>query len=124
MNNRDQLIQYLSQLAIRTAGGDVVWSEINPSTYVWKSQRNGVTSAVAIQRASANAFELLSTKDGWNYLLTVTENAGEQGAKAKQILAITSSEKSELKDVLREIYAVAQDSSERQAVFILKGLLS
>lgn len=117
-----ELIHYLDEIAQRSLGGDIVWSQPNPSTFQWLQEADGERFYVTIQRAGRRRpkglLEQAVQNEASEYLFQVQDRTTRQ-----TILSLSTSERPETTSVLSNIYDNATRGMDIQATNVLKKLL-
>ncbi|WP_340600923.1 hypothetical protein [Acinetobacter sp. HZNU-JH01] len=117
----NSLVNYLNEIANRSAEGQIHWIQPNPSTYQWNSEDTGLV--VTLQRAglSKNSISLLGLEDNKasiSYLFQVLEKD-----KKQIVVSISSKERPEFFDVLNQIYFNVKRGMDKRSSDVLEKLL-
>lgn len=115
------LVNYLNEIAQRSAHGQIHWIQPNPSTYQWNSDETGLV--VTLQRAgfSKAATSVLGLQESHatvSYLFQILEKN-----KKQIVVSISSKERPEFFDVLNEIYLNVKKGMDKQSSDVLQRLL-
>lgn len=108
-HGQQELAKYILQLAMRTADGEIVWSQATPTTFVSTRKTKSGIKRMSIQRRGGPSSD--------DYLFQVKGSAG--GGE----LALETTEKPNLRQTFVRLYAAAEASVDSQTLKILRDLL-
>ncbi|MHA7811420.1 MAG: hypothetical protein ACX933_16525 [Marinobacter adhaerens] len=124
---RENLYQYLAEIARRSFEGEINWTQPNPSTFQWVQETDDELYITTIQKASmphtaGNLQGLKSLKDSYRksvYLFQVQDKR-----KRQVLLSLSTRDRNDVYEPLERIYEAAEKGMDVRASNILKKLLN
>jgi hypothetical protein len=118
----EKLYQELARIAEKSREGEIAWSQPNPSTYIWQPDEHD--KIMSVQKAeNANVKGLRKALEQFELHQDVYLFQVRDSTKKITILSLSSRERPEFYDVLKEIYNSAVEGRDAVAGKFLEGIL-
>lgn len=118
---RQQLLDYLSEIARRSAAGQIPWEQPNPSTFQWQKRSTDNIHSVVIQKATNPRIRFQDLADNvpqYTYLFQVKSHRA-----GGNVMSLSSKERPEFTKILEQIFRGAEAGIDRRSTEVLKSLL-